>query len=82
MPKIYTAYVMKSKTFDIIHIGTTSDVQKRLDTHNNGFYQYTKNRGPWVLAYKETFSSRAEAIAREYFFKTGPGKIFLDTKIK
>ena len=82
VPKLYTTYVMKSKTFDITHIGTTSDVQKRLDTHNNGFYQYTKNRGPWILAYKETFPTRTEAIEREYFFKTGAGKEFLKSKIK
>ena len=82
MPTNFTTYVMSSKTFNISHIGTTSNLEKRLATHNNGFYKYTKNRGPWILSYKETFSTRAEAIAREHFFKTGKGKEFLATKIK
>ena len=32
---------------------------------------------PWVLAYTETFQSKAEAIAREKELKSGKGRVFI-----
>ena len=79
---MYTTYVMKSKTFDIRYVGSTSDLKKRILHHNNGFSKYTKGRGPWILVYKEDFPTRSEAMMRELYFKTGVGREFLDSKIK
>jgi putative endonuclease len=79
---MYTTYVMQSKTFGIRYVGSTSDITKRINAHNTGFSKYTKGRGPWFLVYKEAFPTRSEAMARELFFKTGKGRLFLDSKIK
>lgn len=79
---MYTAYVMVSKTFQIRYVGSTSDVNKRINFHNNGFSKFTKGRGPWMLVYKEDFPTRSEAMLREQFFKTGVGREYLDRKIK
>jgi putative endonuclease len=32
---------------------------------------------PFILVYKEAFETRVEAIAREKYFKTAPGRRFL-----
>ncbi len=47
------------------YIGQTSDLELRLQRHNEGRVFWTKSRGPWSLVYAEEFPSRSEAIARE-----------------
>jgi putative endonuclease len=78
----FSVYVLKSLKSGKLYIGQTQDLTSRLEQHNNGSSPYTKNRGPWVLVYKEVFSSRSEAMIRERFFKTGKGREFLKTKIQ
>jgi putative endonuclease len=80
----FSVYVIKSVTTGKLYTGYTGQTQqldKRLLQHNDGSSPYTKNRGPWVLIYVETFATRAEAMAREKFLKTGKGREFLKNKI-
>ncbi|OGN91263.1 MAG: hypothetical protein A2Z75_07560 [Chloroflexi bacterium RBG_13_50_10] len=47
------------------YIGQTSDLQLRLQRHNEGKVISTKSRRPWKLVYSEQFDTRSEAISRE-----------------
>ncbi|WEV60666.1 GIY-YIG nuclease family protein [Streptococcaceae bacterium ESL0729] len=50
--------------------GYTTDLAKRVDTHNKGCgAKYTKTRLPVKLIYWEAFASKNEALKREYWFK-------------
>lgn len=52
------------------YTGWTNDLKKRLDTHNAGRgAKYTRPRTPVALAYYETFSTKEEAMRREYQIK-------------
>lgn len=62
---------------ELIINGSTQDLKKRIDEHNNGRVKYTKGRRPWVLHYVEEYETRAEAQKREYFFKSIEGYKFL-----
>ena len=70
--------VIKSENSDKTYIGQTSALEKRLKQHNdpcNDFSNYTKqNEGAWKLIYKEEVSTRAEALRREKFLKSGKGR--------
>ncbi|MCA6384981.1 MAG: GIY-YIG nuclease family protein [Cyclobacteriaceae bacterium] len=77
----FSVYVIKSVTTGKLYTGQTQQLDKRLLQHNDGSSPYTKNRGPWVLIYEENFATRAEAMAREKFLKTGKGREFLKSKI-
>ncbi|MBL7138244.1 MAG: GIY-YIG nuclease family protein, partial [Bacteroidales bacterium] len=49
---MYTAYVLHSEKHDKIYIGYTSDLEKRLLSHNFlGTKGWTKNFRPWKLLY-------------------------------
>ena len=65
-------YVYMLKTLDkknITYVGYTSDIKKRLIIHNLGKgAKFTRGR-QWKLIYKEKFSSKKEAISREYYIK-------------
>lgn len=54
------------------YLGWTTDIERRLNEHNEGKSFYTRSRGPWKLISFESFSSISEAKKRERAFKKNP----------
>lgn len=55
---------------DTLYTGYTTDIPKRLETHNAGKWaKYTRGRLPVRLAYSERFDTESEARKREYAIK-------------
>lgn len=53
-----------------LYTGWTTDLKKRLKVHNSGKgAKYTRSRTPVTLVYYESFSSKEEAMSREYHIK-------------
>ena len=53
----------------ISYVGYTKNLKKRLNLHNNGKgAKFTRGR-KWRLIYKEKYSTKKEAISREYYIK-------------
>ncbi|MFU2206941.1 GIY-YIG nuclease family protein [Streptococcus pluranimalium] len=53
-----------------LYTGYTTDVERRLSTHNAGKgAKYTRARLPVKLLYQEGFSSKQEAQSAEVYFK-------------
>lgn len=66
---LWFLYILKcaDKTY---YTGITNDLTRRLQQHASGVgAKYTRGRGPFVIAYTETFASRSEASKREYVIK-------------
>lgn len=74
---MYYVYVLKSLTNNRCYTGSTDNVDRRLNEHNSGGSKYTRFTKPFILVYKEEFSSRSEAFKREMFFKSGKGRELL-----
>jgi len=68
----YFLYILRSLKDGKLYIGVTSNLEKRLKSHNNGYARSTKSRKPFVLVYSEDFKTLAEARKREYFLKNTP----------
>lgn len=52
------------------YTGWTKDLEKRINTHNNGKgAKYTRGRCPVKLIYFENFNDKVEAMKREYEIK-------------
>ena len=62
--------MLKSKSNKpITYVGYTNNLKKRINLHNSGKgAKFTKGR-KWTLIYYEKFSSKNEAISREYYIK-------------
>ncbi len=73
----FTVYVLRSEIWGSSYVGHTSDITKRLIEHNSGKSISTRSKKPWRLVYQEEFQSRAEAMAREKYFKSQSGGIQL-----
>ena len=61
----YIVYILYSVSVDRYYVGQTSNLNDRLQRHNQGRSKYTKSGIPWTLKYKESFETRSEAMARE-----------------
>ena len=59
------------------YCGWTNNLDRRLKAHNEGKgAKYTRSRRPVALVYYEAFSTKEEAMRREYEIKQLPRKLF------
>lgn len=70
---MFTVYIIQSKTSKRFYVGYSGNFEDRLRHHNSGANKSTKNKGPWVLVYKEDFLSKSEAWKREHQIKSFKG---------
>ena len=66
----FYVYVIKSiEKKSVTYVGYTNNIKKRIEQHNKGKgAKFTRGR-KWSLIYKEKFTSKGEAISREYYIK-------------
>lgn len=65
----YYVYLVRCRD-DSLYCGYTTDVEKRIQTHNRGEgAKYTKSRLPVTLVYTEEFETKSEALRREHAIK-------------
>ena len=58
------------------YTGLTSDVARRLDTHNSGGSIHTVANRPWQLVAAIEFSNVDSAVKFERYLKSGSGRAF------
>ena len=69
-------YVIQSDRNRMRYIGSTSDVARRVATHNSGGSQFTAPRRPWRVLVSVEFRSEQMALRFERYLKTGSGRAF------
>ncbi len=62
---MHYVYIIYSEHYGIYYKGETENPLRRLDAHNQGLSEYTKNKGPWILVFVEEHIDRASALKRE-----------------
>ena len=78
----FVVYILYSETFNKNYTGFTSNLIERFKSHNHlGTKGYTVKFRPWMVIYVEFFSSKAEAMKREKYLKTGIGREFIQNLI-
>lgn len=69
MASKHFVYIVKCSD-DTYYTGYTNDIKRRIKLHNEGKgAKYTRGRGPVQLVYEEEFTSKKEALRREYVIK-------------
>ncbi len=79
-------YVLQSQSTKKLYTGVTKDFETRLKRHNGELPHNDKSctykqKGPWVVVYKEKCEDRDEANRREKYLKTGAGGEFIKNKL-
>lgn len=67
----YFLYIVRCAD-NSLYCGITNDLHRRIAEHNSNSAKsakYTRSRGPVNLVYQEIFSTKQEAMKREYLIK-------------
>jgi putative endonuclease len=79
---MYYTYVLRSRKDGKFYTGSTNNLRKRFDEHNNGMVSSTKNRRAFELIYYEACFDEQDVRAREKYLKSGMGKRYLRNRLK
>lgn len=79
---MFYTYVLQSLKDESLYIGCTSDLEKRLKEHNNGYVLATKHSRPYKLIYYEAFLDKNDAKDREVYLKSGWGRRSINKLLK
>jgi len=60
-------YILKSLKNATFYIGSTNNLERRLDEHNRGLSKYTSLNRPFELVFSQEFEN--ETVARQMEFK-------------
>ena len=64
-----TVYIIENSAKKI-YIGCTSDLLKRLNSHNYPKGpDWTQGKGPWKIIYTEEYECQSDALRREKYLK-------------
>lgn len=77
----YYGYVLRSSKNNNFYVGYTNNFKRRIDEHNNGQVESTKNRLPFKLIYWEGCMSQKDALRREKYLKTSWGKRYIKNRL-
>ncbi len=62
-------YILQSLKNGMYYIGACGDVEVRLVDHNTGRTKATRNKGPWVIKFRQGYPTIKEAKQIEYRLK-------------
>ena len=78
----YYIYILYSISLNKYYVGSTEDIQSRLEKHLQNHNGFTGKAKDWVLKYSETFSSRSESIIRELQIKKWKSRKMIERLIE
>lgn len=79
---MYYVYLIKSlKNPTKNYIGYTTNLQERLQKHNEGGSIYTSSDRPWKLVMHLCFEDEKRAIEFEKYLKSGSGNAFAKKRL-
>jgi putative endonuclease len=81
---MWYVYAIYNPVQERVYIGQTTDLARRLKEHNRKADKSSftsRFDGDWQLVYKESVSSRTEALKREKYLKSYRGRLFVKSFI-
>ena len=77
----YYVYILQSFKDNTYYVGTTKNIEKRINQHNQGISRSTKGKIPWKLVYNERFNNIKDAYKRERYIKTHKKRKYIEKLI-
>ena len=78
----YTVYILQSEANGTYYIGSTADLNERLQRHNQGRSRYTKTGIPWKIVHTEQFDTRSQATQRERQIKKRKSREYIEALVR
>ena len=73
-----TVYILYSNTSSRYYVGQTSDINQRLERHNQGRVKSTKHGIPWEVVLQLDVSTRSEAMILEKQIKKQGARRYIE----
>ena len=73
---MFYVYILKSLKDGSLYVGSTGDLKKRVNEHNNGNAKYSKTKRPYKLIWYCAFRDKTKALIFEKYLKHGSGHAF------
>lgn len=74
---MHYVYILRSTDYqNQTYIGSTSDLSKRLKSHNSGANKHTSKFKPWKVIWYSAFETQEKAEAFEKYLKSASGIAF------
>ena len=73
-----TVYILYSNTSSRYYVGQTSDINQRLERHNQGRVKSTKHGIPWEIFLQLDVSTRSEAMILEKQIKKRGARRYIE----
>ncbi|MCH7605081.1 GIY-YIG nuclease family protein [Patescibacteria group bacterium] len=70
-------YILKSINYPKTYIGSTIDLERRMNEHNTGASTFSKRYKPWKIVYQEKYKDITTARRREKYLKSAAGRKFI-----
>ena len=78
----FYVYILQSEKDGSYYVGSTQDLDARIQRHNQGRSKYTKTKMPWRMMYFEEFPDRSSAVRRENQIKRHKDKHFIESLVR
>lgn len=75
---MFYVYILQSEKSYRYYIGHTSDLDERLNYHNEGKVKSTRNKGPWIMVYVEIYKTKIQANQRELEIKKKKSRKYIE----
>lgn len=75
-------YILQSLKNNSYYVGITTNINQRLNFHNNGYVKSTKNKRPYKLVFTQEFENINIAHKAELKIKSWKRKDFIEKIIK
>ena len=75
---MFYTYIIFSHKLNKYYIGSTENIQTRIQNHNIGLSNFTAKGIPWELKYFELFETRTLAIKREFEIKKKKSRKYIE----
>jgi putative endonuclease len=79
---MHYTYILESESNGKYYIGTTDNIDRRLEEHNSGLNKSTKSGIPWKLKRLESFRIINQAYKREKFLKSRKSRKIINMVIE
>ena len=71
-------YIIQSQSNGRYYIGSSNNIELRLQYHNNNWVTATKNRGPWVVRYAQEYTDITTARKMENKLKQLKSRVIIE----
>lgn len=79
---MYYVYLIKSTTYpEMLYVGYTLDVKRRIEVHNAGGSIHTAKYKPWNLVMFLSFKDQLRAKEFEQYLKSQSGRAFAKKRL-